>query len=118
MSRSPRHAVAVDRSPRRRAVTSVGALLLGLFALVVGGAAAYASWSASGTGTGFATVGTLAAPTSVTSSSTYSTVAVGWVGVTPPSGTLTGYYVTRYSGATPSNACGTDPATPGTWLSA
>ena len=118
MSRAARHAAVTPTTSvrRRRILTPLGGLALGLAALAFGGMAAYASWSATGTGNGFATVGTLSAPTSVTSSATYSTVAVGWAGVAPPTGVLAGYYVTRYAGATPANACGTNPATPATYL--
>ena len=79
---------------------------------------AYAFWGALGSGLGDATVGTLNPPAAVTISSFGPTVTVNWTGVTPPAGTLAGYTVTRYAGATPSNACGTDPATISTFIPA
>ncbi len=77
-----------------------------------------ASFNTQGVGAGTATVGTLNAPTSVTVTSLGSTVTVNWTGATPPVGTLDGYTVTRYAGATPSNACGTDPANSATFIPA
>jgi len=99
-------------------LTSVAGLLLGAALIAVGGAAAYAGWTTTGSGIGFGTVGDLTAPGSVSSSSAFSTVTTSWTGVAPPTGSLAGYYVTRYAGSTPSNACGTDPTTPATYLPA
>ena len=67
---------------------------------------------------GLGSVGTLSAPASVSASSVSNVVTVNWSGVTPPDGVLSGYYVTRYQGATPTNACGTVPATPATYIAA
>ena len=57
-------------------------------------------------------VGTLAAPTGVTTTPTAgsATVPVTWTGVTAPNGgAVDGYYVQRYSGGTPSPACSSSP---------
>jgi hypothetical protein len=88
-----------------------------IFLAVVGGvlaaaAAVFAYFTADGVGQASATVGTLNAPTNVAASATNgsSTVHVTWTGVTPPSGTLNGYYVQRHSGATATNACGSSPS--------
>ena len=73
---------------------------------------AWAYWSGGGTGAASATVSTLAAPSSVTPGSAGwgSTVPVSWTGVTAPNGgSIDGYYVQRYSGTTPSAACGSAP---------
>src|SRR5206468_1451206 len=75
-----------------------------------------AYWHSTGAGTGSGTAGTLNPPTSVTATSSSSTVTVNWTAPTPPSGTLDSYTVTRYAGATPTNACGTDPATSATFI--
>ena len=45
-------------------------------------------------------------------------MTVSWTEVTPPEGTLAGYTITRYAGSTPSDACGTDPATTATFIPA
>lgn len=84
---------------------------LGLLVLLGGVGTALATWSASGSGTGTASVGTLSAPASVAISGAYSTVTVNWTAATPPTGTLSGYVVLRHQGATTTNACGTNLAT-------
>ena len=57
-------------------------------------------------GTNSLSTGSLAAPTGVTATASGSTVTVNWTG---PTGSVTGFYVQRYSGSTPSPACGTSP---------
>ncbi len=105
--------------PRRGRLRLVLLAAVSAFALVVVPAtSADAYWSTSGAGAGAATVDTLAAPATVAVSSYGPTVTVTWAGVSPPVGTLTGYYVTRYAGASPANACGTDPANPATFVPA
>lgn len=99
---------------------AVRCLIVASVALFAGlvSTAAHATWSTTGAGTGAGTVATLAAPTAVSVSSYGATATVTWTGVTPSFGSLTGYFVTRYAGATPANACGTDPANPATFLPA
>ena len=104
-----------ERRGRRLAVRIV-LFGLGVIALLTGVGTALATWSPSGAGTGVGTVGTLAAPSSVTVSPTFSTVTVNWSAVTPPTGTLAGYVVRRYQGASASNACGTNLALPATYI--
>jgi len=79
---------------------------------------AYAYWGAPGNGVGIATAGTVNPPATVTISSFGPTVTVNWTAVPPPGGVLAGYTVTRYAGTTPSNACGTDPASIATFIPA
>ena len=73
--------------------------------------AAWAFWTAIGSGFGSSTAGTLAAPTGVTvpSSVSGSTVHVSWTAPTPPGSGAVSYYVQRFVGSTPSAACGTSP---------
>jgi hypothetical protein len=103
--------------PRRRRLSPVAGVLLGLlvacgYALVAG-----AFWTSTGSGTATASVTTLGAPSGVTASASLATVTVGFSGATAPAGaTLSGYYVTRHTGATTSTACGTVAATPSTHL--
>ncbi|MFZ0324397.1 MAG: hypothetical protein WAN48_09735 [Actinomycetes bacterium] len=93
------------------------ALTLGACVLAVAGASlAWANWSGDGPGVGAASVDTLAAPTTVTVSSSLSTVSVSWSSVSAPTGSLTGYFVTRYAGSVALPACGTDPGTPATFV--
>ena len=73
---------------------------------------AWAYWTADGTGTASATVGSLTAPTSVVGTVTpgNADVAVTWTGMTTPSGgAVDGYYVERYLGSVPSPACASSP---------
>ena len=111
----------VARTARRAVRWSV----LAFVAVVVSGAAvlvataAYAFWPASGGGTATGSTATLGAASNVLASGSLSTVGVSWTSATTPSGaTLTGYYVTRYTGATPSSACGTVAGSVGTYLGA
>jgi hypothetical protein len=96
---------------RRRAVVAVGV------AVLAASVAAWAYWAASGSGTASGSVGNLAAPTEVSASTSgnSSTVSVSWTASAPVNGlTPTGYYVKRWSGATPATGggtCGT-PAEP------
>lgn len=72
--------------------------------------AAWAYFTATGSGTASAAVGTLAPPTGVSGAPTASTVAVSWTGTAAPGGgAVDGYHVQRFQGATPSPACGTSP---------
>ena len=85
--------------------------------IVLIGAVAWAYWTTGGSGSGSATAGTLAAPATVTAtaspaSESSATVSVSWTAVIAPNGgAVTGYYVQRYLGATPSKACGSDAGT-------
>lgn len=94
---------------RHRVAVVVAALVFLL--LAVEGGPAFAYWTRSGAGTGHVSTGLLGAPTSVAGISSDATVAVTWSGgSTPNGGSVTGYYVQRLVGATPSNACGSSPA--------
>jgi hypothetical protein len=78
-----------------------------IFAVALG---AFAYWTTGGAGNASASVGTLSAPASATAANTpgSGTVSVSWSAVTAPDGgAVTGYYVQRYVGSTPSAACGT-----------
>jgi hypothetical protein len=99
----------------RASILLVVATLLALVG-VVAASPVLATWTAPGDGTGSATVGALDPPTGVSLTSSLSTVQVTWGAATPPAGSLTGYYVTRYLGSTPLPACGTDPNTPATFV--
>jgi hypothetical protein len=94
-----------DRNPLRRKVLHV---LLGVAAaLVAMTGLAFAYWSAQGSGSASASTATLNAPTNVAGAASGSAVLVTWTGVTGPNaGAVTGYYVERFTGATPSAACG------------
>ena len=86
--------------------------------LVLGmGVAAFAYWTTVGTGAGSASASGLNPPTNVSLAVDDSAVTVSFTGVTPTNGTLSGYYVQRNNGSVTSNACGTNPATPGSFLS-
>ena len=96
----------VSKSKTR--LTLAGALVIALAATV--GALAY--YTSAGTGTGSASVGTLGAPTNVSTiySSGSSTVVVSW---NAPSGLApTGYYVTRFDGTNTAPACASSASTP------
>jgi hypothetical protein len=87
-------------------------LLATIVALVSGAAVAWAYWSASGSGSGGATVATFNAPTSViaTTTSGTSTVSLSWSAATLSTGQAAqGYYVTRVKNSDSSTAaaCGT-----------
>ena len=102
---------------RRRHVVAVGAVAaIALLAALV----AVAYWTASGFGSGNAAVGALAAPTGVSVPSTSNgTVHVTWTGIAGPDGSAaSAYYVERFDGSTPHDACGTDPTDSNTWLPA
>jgi hypothetical protein len=81
---------------------------------LVSATTAWGYFSTSGTGTGSATVATLAAPANVVAANSAgsSTVHVSWDAVLPPAGTLDGYYVERFVGTTPTFACGTSASAP------
>jgi hypothetical protein len=89
---------------RRRVVVAVGV------AVLAASVAAWAYWAGSGSGTASGSVGSLAAPTeaSASTSGNSSTVSVSWTASEPVDGlTPTGYYVKRYNGATATTAGGT-----------
>src|SRR5262245_27384896 len=96
---------------RRRRGTLLALLGGGLLVLAIG-AVATAYFTSSGTAAASATVGTLDAPTGVTATGTpgSGTVGVSWTAHNAPNGgSVDGYYVQRFVGATPSPACGTSP---------
>ena len=79
---------------------------------------AFAVWSTTGAGVAQADTSTLGAASSVTASASISTVTLSWTSAVPPSGaSLTGYYVTRWAGSTPADACGTTPSVVGSYVS-
>ena len=90
--------------------------IFGVIGVVVLAAVAWAFWSATGSGSASGGVGNLAAPTNVTvpDSPASDPEQVGWTGVASPAGGNTdlGYWVQRYSGSTPSDACGSSHASP------
>jgi hypothetical protein len=73
------------------------------------GTAAWAYFTTIGAGAGSAVVGNLNPPTSVTVPATVTgtTVTVSWTAPTPPASGTVDYYVQRFSGTTPTDACGT-----------
>ena len=97
----------------RRKLFLIVASVIGVVGI---GAAVWAYFTATGSGTGAASVGTLSAPQAVTASVTVTsgsgapTVDVSWGAVTPFSGTVS-YYVQRWNGSTPSDVCGTTAST-------
>jgi hypothetical protein len=99
---------------KRRIVILVVAPLLAL----LGAGAAWAFWTATGSGTASASTGTINAPTAVAASTTAGsgTVNVSWTASAPSaSGAIpSGYYVTRVrnSDSVAANACGTSPSLP------
>jgi hypothetical protein len=100
----------MTRLTRRRLL-----ILLALVATTLaGGAAAWAFWTAPGSGTASAASGSLGAPTDVAVPATSSgTVHVTWSGSTLSTGeAATGYYVTRVRNgdSATSPACGTSPS--------
>ncbi len=109
-------------APRGRPTGPAAGLLravlvtLGVIAGLTVAATASATWSTSGSGGGAAAVGSLTPPSAVSASSVGATVTVDWAAAVPPGGSLDGYTVTRWDGATPTDACGTDPAQPSTYL--
>jgi len=97
-------------------MTSFFTVAMAAFMILGSSGLTYGFWTAPGSGLGFAAVGSVNAPTSVEISSLGPTVTVSWTAATPPEGTLAGYTVTRYAGVTPTDACGTDPGTPATFI--
>lgn len=92
--------------------------VLGIALLLSGVGVALASWSTTGSGTGSGSVGTLAAPSNVSVTPTFSTVGVSWEAATPPDGVLNGYVVSRSDGTTTVDACGTSLGAPGSYVPA
>ena len=83
------------------------ASLVAVVASLVAATSALAYWAATGSGSGAATTGTLAAPTAVTANATNATVAVNWT-ASAGSPTPDGYLVTRTNSSNvTANACGT-----------
>lgn len=77
------------------------------------GAIAWAYFSTPGAGSASAGVTALDAPIGVAASAAGTTVHVNWTGVTAPDGSATvAYWVQRYSGSTPTDACGSSHASP------
>jgi hypothetical protein len=96
------------RRPRARWVIAAAiAILVGL------GGIAWAYWTTTGSGTASASTATLNPPSDVTATATpgSGTVPVSWTASAVSAGHVapTGYYVTRASGSTSANACGTSP---------
>lgn len=92
------------------------ALIVSVLTLLLSGAGvATAFFMSSGSGRGSALAGDLAAPSapSVPASVSGTTVAVTWTGVPDPDGGgAVGYWVRRYAGTTPSDACGSTRSSP------
>lgn len=103
---------ALRQAVLRRVLRWVTLIVLAFGVLVVGGLA-LAYWTGSGAGSASGSVGTFAAPSSVTAtvSAGSATVSTAWVATSGPGGAaIDGYYVRRFSGSTPSPACGTSPS--------
>ena len=86
-----------------------------VFALggLVAGGLVWAFWTGSGAGSSTGAVNTLAPPTAVTATAVpgTSTVSVSWVATSAPGGgPITGYFVQRLLGSSPSPACGSSPS--------
>src|ERR1700761_6371160 len=77
---------------------------------IAAGASAY--FQASGAGAATASAASLAGPTAVTASASgVGAVSVNWTAPTPPGGgSVAGYYVERFSGATTTPVCGSSAA--------
>ncbi|MGA8428010.1 MAG: IPT/TIG domain-containing protein, partial [Candidatus Dormiibacterota bacterium] len=104
-------AVTVNARKRREMLRLSGLPLLGA-AFVLAAATALAFFLAFGAGFGNAAVGTLYPPTGVAGLQTANaTVDVSWSAPNPPppGGAVDGYFVERFLGSTPSNACGSSP---------
>ncbi|MGA8208050.1 MAG: IPT/TIG domain-containing protein [Candidatus Dormiibacterota bacterium] len=104
-------AVTVNARKRREMLRLSGLPLLGA-AFVLAAATALAFFLAFGAGFGNAAVGTLYPPTGVAGLQTSNaTVDVSWSAPNPPppGGAVDGYFVERFLGSTPSNACGSSP---------
>ena len=86
------------------------AVLIALGALGIG-AVAFAYFTATGSGTGAASIGSVASPTDVAGTPSGSTVSVSWTGATGPGTGTVGYYVTRTPSpsGTSANVCGSSP---------
>ncbi|MEY2444164.1 MAG: hypothetical protein QOE00_744, partial [Ilumatobacteraceae bacterium] len=87
----------------------MGAATVGVLSV---GALASAYWSEGGTGTAHAGAGSVVAPANVVAAASAGSavVTVSWTAaVAPAGGTVDGYYVQRYMGATPSPACASSP---------
>lgn len=113
-------APGLHRAPRSRAVSGrklrlLTAIVVAMITAVTLGGVATAYFTASSTGTGTITAGTLNPPTAVSGAqvSLTSTVAVSWAAPSGPNAP-TGYYVRRTpsSGGPTAPACGTSAAAP------
>jgi hypothetical protein len=95
---------------RRRRRLAAGSVIGTTMTLIIGTGMSVAFWTATGTGVASANAGTLGAPTGVSGSAASQTVTVSWTAGSIPSGaTLSGYYVTRTTGVTTVNVCGSSP---------
>ena len=104
---------------RRRRRLAIVLAVLAVFGLGVGLYAFFTAGATAGSG-GQSKGGTVGAPTGVTvpAYSNTGTVHVTWTGSTLSNGgAVQGYYVQRYLGSTPSDACGTTLASPTASLS-
>jgi hypothetical protein len=96
---------------KRRRILAFVAVVLGALGLA---GALWAYFTSIGTGTASASVTTLNPPTmtpapsvSVTTGTGAPTVTVSWTSVTPPASGAVSYYIQRWNGGTPTDACGT-----------
>ncbi len=102
------------RLPLPRAALKLLLLLAGVAAASLLAGVAHAYWTSSGTGSGSGGTGSFDPPTSVsaTAPADSASVAVSWSATLGPNGAaVTGYYVQRYDGGTPSAACSSSPTT-------
>ena len=106
----PRPSVA-----RRRSSFKTRTLLVAGLVALASAAGVFAYFTSSGTGSALASSGTLNPPTAVVATATpgSGTVPISWTPSATSSTAIApdGYYVLRYSGSTPSAACGTSPTT-------
>ncbi len=100
------------RLPLPEWVLKLLVVLAGVAAAGLLAGVAHAYWTSSGTGSGSGGTGGFDAPISVsaTTPDDSATVAVSWSSTLGPNGgPVTGYYVQRHSGGTPSAACASSP---------
>ena len=97
-----------DHVMKRRSLVTLLIAVLGVIGL---GVAAWAFFTAIGSGSGSASTGSVSAPTvTVPASVSGTTVPVSWTASTVSGGrSVDGYYVQRFAGSTPSAACGSSP---------
>ncbi len=100
------------RLPPLKMALQLLVLLAGVAAAGLLAGVAHGYWTSSGIGSGSGGTGSFDAPTSVsaTAPADSATVAVSWSpALGPNGGPVTGYYVQRHSGGTPSAACLSSP---------